>query len=58
MFNIVRASKIGAAIIAGSFMLGNATVPSFAETGSVRFTVGSAGFVVSLNRPQSASKST
>jgi hypothetical protein len=48
MLNIVRASKIGAALIAGAVMLGSAPTPSYAETGSVRFNVGSAGFIVGV----------
>jgi hypothetical protein len=48
MFNIVRASKIGAALIAGAVMLGGAPAPSYADTGTVRFTVGSAGFIVGI----------
>ena len=48
MFNIVRASKIGAALIAGAVVLGSAPTPSYAETGSVRFSVGSAGFIVGI----------
>ena len=48
MFNIVGASKIGAALVAGAVMLGGATTASYAETGSVRFSVGSAGFIVGV----------
>jgi hypothetical protein len=48
MFNIVRASKIGAALIAGAVVLGSAPTPSYAETGTVRFSVGSAGFIVGV----------
>jgi hypothetical protein len=48
MFNIVRASKIGAALIAGAVMLGSAPAPSYADTGTVRFSVGSAGFIVGV----------
>ena len=48
MFNVVRASKIGAALIAGAVVLGSAPTPSYAETGSVRFSVGSAGFIVGI----------
>jgi hypothetical protein len=48
MLNIVRASKIGAALIAGAIMLGSAPTPSYADTGTVRFTVGSAGFIVGV----------
>lgn len=48
MFNIVRASKIGAALIAGAVILGSAPTPSHAENGTVRFNVGSAGFIVGV----------
>lgn len=48
MFNIVRASKIGAALMAGAVMLSSAPTPSYAETGAVRFSVGSAGFIVGI----------
>ena len=48
MLNVVRASKIGAALVAGAVMLGGATTASYAETGSVRFSVGSAGFIVGV----------
>jgi hypothetical protein len=48
MFNIVRASRIGAALIAGAVVLGSAPTPSYAETGTVRFSVGSAGFIVGV----------
>jgi hypothetical protein len=48
MLNIVRASKIGAALVAGAVLLGGATTASYAETGSVRFSVGSAGFIVGV----------
>ena len=49
MFNVVRASKIGAALIAGAVMLGSAPTPSYAQsTGTVRFNVGSAGFIVGV----------
>lgn len=48
MFNIVRASKVGAALIAGAVLLGSAPTASYADTGTVRFTVGSAGFIVGV----------
>ncbi|MBX9847322.1 MAG: hypothetical protein K2Z80_36535 [Xanthobacteraceae bacterium] len=48
MFNIVRASKVGAALIAGAVLLGSAPTPSYADTGTVRFSVGSAGFIVGV----------
>jgi hypothetical protein len=48
MFNVVRASKIGAALIAGAVVLGSAPTPSYADTGTVRFRVGSAGFIVGV----------
>jgi hypothetical protein len=48
MFGFVRTAKIGAALVAGAVMLGGATTASHAETGTVRFTVGSAGFIVGV----------
>lgn len=48
MFSIVRASKIGAALIAGAVILGSAPAPSYADTGAVRFSVGSAGFILGV----------
>src|SRR5688572_4264041 len=48
MFNVVRASKIGAALVAGALMLGGTTTASYAETGAVRFSVGSAGFIIGV----------
>ena len=48
MFNLVGASKIGAALVAGALMLGGTTTASYAETGAVRFSVGSAGFIVGV----------
>ena len=48
MFNIVRASKIGAALITGAVMLSSVSTPSYAENGAVRFSVGSAGFIVGV----------
>jgi hypothetical protein len=45
MFSIARAFKISAAMIAGALILGSAPAPSYADTGSVRFSVGSAGFI-------------
>jgi hypothetical protein len=45
MFSIARAFKISAAMIAGALILGTAPAPSYADTGSVRFSVGSAGFI-------------
>jgi len=48
MFNIVRACKIGAALIAGAVVLSSAPAPSYAETGAVRFSVGSAGFIIGV----------
>lgn len=46
MRSIIKASKLGAAVIATAVLLGGATAPSYAETGTVRFSVGSAGFIV------------
>jgi hypothetical protein len=46
MPNIVKASSLGAALIAGAVMLGGMTTPTYADTGSVRFSVGSAGFII------------
>ncbi|AMN43827.1 hypothetical protein [Rhodoplanes sp. Z2-YC6860] len=48
MLNIVRAAKIGAALIVGAVMLSSMPSPSYAETGAVRFSVGSAGFIVGI----------
>jgi hypothetical protein len=48
MSNVVRAFKIGAALIAGAVMLGGAPTPSHAESGAVAFNVGSAGFIVGV----------
>jgi hypothetical protein len=48
MLNIVGASKVAAALVAGAVMLGTAPTPSYADTGTVRFTVGSAGFIVGV----------
>jgi hypothetical protein len=48
MLNIAGASKISAALVAGAIMLGSAPTPSYADTGTVRFTVGSAGFIVGV----------
>jgi hypothetical protein len=46
--HIVKVSKLGMALIAGMVMLMNVTTPSYAETGAVRFSVGSAGFIVGI----------
>jgi len=48
MFNMVRSAKFGAALVAGAVVLGSASTPSYAETGTVRFSVGSAGFIVGI----------
>src|SRR5262249_2475006 len=48
MLNVVRASKLGAALIAGAVVLSSAPTPSYAETGAVRFNVGSAGFIIGV----------
>ena len=48
MFNIVRAAKIGTVLVAGAVILSSATTASYAETGTVRFSVGSAGFIVGV----------
>jgi hypothetical protein len=48
MLNISGASKIAAALVVGAVMLGSAPTPSYADTGTVRFTVGSAGFIVGV----------
>jgi hypothetical protein len=48
MFSIARAFKIGAAVIAGAFILGSAPAPTYADTGTVRFSVGSAGFILGV----------
>ena len=48
MFNLVRVAKIGAALVAGAVILSSASAPSYADTGTVRFSVGSAGFIVGV----------
>jgi hypothetical protein len=48
MFSIARALKIGAVVIAGAFILGSAPAPTYADTGTVRFSVGSAGFILGV----------
>ena len=48
MLNIAGASKIAAALVASAVMLGSAPTPSYADTGTVRFSVGSAGFIVGV----------
>jgi hypothetical protein len=47
MFSTIRAFKIGAALVAGALVVGTGS-PSYAETGTVRFNVGSAGFIVGV----------
>jgi hypothetical protein len=46
MFGLSRAVKCGAAMLAASFMLIATALPSYAETGAVRFRVAKAGFIV------------
>jgi hypothetical protein len=48
MLSIAKASNLGGALIAGAIMLGGVTTPSYAETGAVRFSVGSAGFIIGV----------
>ena len=48
MFKIIRAFKISAALVAGSLALCGGSTSSYAETGAVRFHVGSAGFIVGV----------
>jgi hypothetical protein len=48
MFSVVRTSRIGAALLAAAVMLGGVPSPSHADTGSVRFSVGSAGFIIGV----------
>jgi hypothetical protein len=48
MHGIIKATRLGAAVIAGAIMLGGVTAPSYAETGTVRFSVGSAGFIIGV----------
>jgi hypothetical protein len=48
MLSIIKASKLGAALIAGAVVLGSAPTSSYAETGAVRFTVARAGFIVGM----------
>jgi hypothetical protein len=45
MFGLSRAVKCGAAMLAASFMLIATALPSYAETGTVRFRVAKAGFI-------------
>src|SRR4029450_13988438 len=45
MFGFSRAVKCGAAMLAASFMLIAAALPSYADSGTVRFRVVKAGFI-------------
>jgi hypothetical protein len=45
MFGISRAMKCGAAILAAALMMIAVTLPSYADSGSVRFRVTKAGFI-------------
>src|SRR5262249_3755267 len=46
MFGISRAVKYAAAILAASLVLVAVSLPSYADTGSVRFRIARAGFIV------------
>src|SRR5262249_61204868 len=46
MFGISRAVKYAAAILAASLVLVAVNLPSYADTGSVRFRIARAGFIV------------
>jgi hypothetical protein len=48
MFDISRAMKFAAAVFAAAVMVIAATLPSQADSGAVRFRVGSAGFIVGV----------
>ena len=48
MFSMVRSARIGAALVAGAVIVGSASTPSYADNGTVRFKVGSAGFIVGI----------
>ena len=48
MFDVSRAAKYVAAIFAAAAMVLAATLPSQADSGTVRFRVGSAGFIVGV----------
>ena len=48
MLNLVRSIRIGAVIIGAVALLLGATLTSSAETGTVRFTVTKAGFIVGV----------
>src|SRR5262245_20440832 len=48
MLGFAKASGFAAALVAGAVMLASSTAPSYAETGTVRFSVGSAGFIVGV----------
>ena len=49
MFGTIRAFKIGAALVAGALVVGTVPTPSYAATGTVRFNIGSAGFIVGVS---------
>jgi hypothetical protein len=48
MLSIVKAANLGAALIAGAIILGGAPSPSYADSGTVRFTVTRAGFILGM----------
>jgi len=48
MLSIARTFKYAAAVVAAAAMLIVATLPSQADTGAVRFRVGSAGFIIGV----------
>ncbi len=48
MLGFAKVSAFAAALVAGAILLAGSTAPSYAETGAVRFSVGSAGFIVGV----------
>jgi hypothetical protein len=48
MLGFAKASAFAAALAAGAVLLAGTTAPSYADTGTVRFSVGSAGFIVGV----------
>jgi hypothetical protein len=48
MLGTIRAYKLGTALVAGAIAVGAISMPSYAATGTVRFSVASAGFIVGV----------
>jgi hypothetical protein len=48
MRNLLRSMKLAAAIVAAAAVLAGATLPTNAATGSVRFSVAKAGFIIGV----------